>query len=93
MKITNKNGQTQILFDNIDEGFLWQVLAARLRESSGATLRDEFIKTAEEMARLAQALRSEGIARRRPNGEVWTTRIGEDGCLRIEIATTGELGG
>ena len=87
MKITTKNGATHLLFDNVDEGFLWSVVAARLRETSGATLKDEFVKTAEEMGRLAQTLRAEGVSRRRPNGEVWTTRISEDGFLRIEITT------
>lgn len=90
MKIVSKGGGTQIVFDNVDENFLWGVVAARLREGSGSTLRDEFIKTAEEMARLAQTLRGEGVVRRRPNGEIWTTRVADDGFLRIEISGVAE---
>lgn len=87
MQIVSDKGKTSVLFDEADERIVWQIVAARLKEGN-ATLRDEFIKTAEEMARLARTLRDEPVVRRRPTGDQWTFRVGEDGRLRVDI--TGE---
>ncbi len=84
MRIESFKGGSRVHFDEADERVLWQIVAARLKEGN-ATLRDEFVKTAEEMGRLARQLREEPIVRRRPTGEHWTFRVGDDGRLLIEI--------
>ena len=84
MQVIHAEGHIDIVFDESDERTAWRIVAARIKES-GATLRDEYIKTVEEMGRLARTLQEEPIVRRRPNGEHWTFLTGADGRLRIEI--------
>lgn len=87
MRVESGAEGSRIVFDEADERVLWQIVAARLGEGN-ALLRDEFVKTAEEMGRLARQLREDPIVRRKPSGEHWTFKVGEDGRLSIEI--TGE---
>lgn len=91
MHVIHADGRIDIVFDEADERAAWQIVAARLKES-GATLRDEYIKTVEEMARLARALHEEPIVRRRANGERWTFLTGVDGRLRVEVTNEGTPG-
>lgn len=85
MRIEDDKSGARIHFDEADERVLWQIVAARLKDGN-ATLRDEFVKAAEEMGRLARQLRDDPIVRRRPSGEHWTFRVGDDGRLLIEIS-------
>jgi len=84
MHVIHAEGRTDIVFDEADERAAWRIVAARI-DKSGATLRDEYIKTVEEMGRLARALHEDPIVRRRPNGERWTFMVGVEGRLRIEV--------
>lgn len=84
MKVVSNKGRSEVIFEEDDERFLWQVVAGRLVQGS-ATLHNEFIKTMEEMARLAKQLSEDPVVRQRPNGERWTFRYGDDGQLRVEI--------
>lgn len=90
MKFTTTGKATQIHFDEADERIVWQIVAVRLKNSQ-ATLRDEFIKTVEEVARVARQLRDDPVQRRRPNGEVWTFGADEDGRVLVSVeGGTGE---
>lgn len=83
MKVSIKDGKTTVLFDEADERIAWQITAAR-QQKGDATLKNEFLKTVEEMSRLHVQLAGETVMVRRPN-EMWTFRIGADGRLSAEI--------
>lgn len=84
MKFTTSGKATHIAFDEADERIVWQIVAVRLKNSQ-ATLRDEFIKTVEEIARVGRQLREDPVQRRRPNGEIWTFGADDDGRLHVTV--------
>ncbi len=85
MRVETEKGKARVHFDEADERVVWQIVAARLKDGN-ATLRDEFIKTMEEMGRLARQLREDPVVRRKPSGEQWAFKVGDDGRLLIEIS-------
>lgn len=83
MRVQNSGGKSVVVFDPEDERIAWQITAAR-QQKGDATLKNEFLKTVEEMARLHVQLTGETVSVRRPN-ELWTFRVGADGRLSAEI--------
>lgn len=90
MKFADANGTMQIHFSDAEERVVWQIVAARLK-TGNAPLRDEFIRAVEEVARIGRQLREEPVQRRRPNGEVWTFTVDDDGRVLVQV-TPGEEG-
>ena len=83
MRVVNNGGKTTVAFDAEDERVAWQLTAAG-QQKGDATLKNEFLKTVEEMARLHLQLAGEAVTVRRPN-ELWTFRVGADGRISAEV--------
>ena len=84
MQVSNKDGTTIVTFEEADERIAWQITAAR-QQRGDSTLKNELLKTVEEMSRLMLQLGTEGVVVRRPN-EAWNFRLSDDGRLVAEIS-------
>lgn len=84
MQVATKGDRTIVTFDEADERVAWQITAAR-QQRGDATLKNELLKTVEEMSRLFLMLGTEGVAVRRPS-EMWNFKLSDDGRLVAEIS-------